>query len=59
MFVAQMCFVGTRAEIMWGWVTVVANVLLFNIEHAPLWSPFICTQLYNCLQPKYWVLTEL
>ena len=47
MFVAQKCFVATSstvdstanvfcgsrpAEIMWGWVAVVANVPLFNIE---------------------------
>ena len=28
------CVLWGRAEIMWGWVAVVANVLLLNIEHA-------------------------
>ena len=27
------CVLWGRAEIMWGWVAVVANVLLLNIEH--------------------------
>ena len=30
------CVLWGRAEIMWGWVAVVANVLLLNIEHALL-----------------------
>ena len=43
------CVLWGRAEIMWGWVALVANVLLFNIEHAllSLCLPISCSLHYS------------